>query len=138
MKTCFKCGEVKALSDFYKHKMMADGHLGKCKECTKRDVKVNRTENIERFRAYDRERGNRHGPEYVEEYRKRYPNKHKAHALVSYHVKAGNLIPMPCEICGAKGVAHHDDYLKPLNVRWLCYAHHSQWHAKHGEGANAS
>ena len=35
-KKCFKCGKVKDLTLFYKHKMMNDGHLGKCKECTKK------------------------------------------------------------------------------------------------------
>lgn len=37
-KACFKCGEVLPISDYYKHKKMADGHLGKCKTCTKADV----------------------------------------------------------------------------------------------------
>lgn len=38
MKKCFKCGIEKDLSEFYKHKQMGDGHLGKCILCTKNDV----------------------------------------------------------------------------------------------------
>lgn len=39
MKKCFKCGVELELSEFYKHKRMSDGHLGKCKSCTKLDAK---------------------------------------------------------------------------------------------------
>jgi hypothetical protein len=38
-KICFKCLVDKPLSDYYKHAQMGDGHLNKCKVCTKKDTK---------------------------------------------------------------------------------------------------
>ncbi len=57
-KQCFKCKIVKGINDFYKHSGMADGHLGKCKECTKQDVK-NRYDDpvsLKRITEYERKR----------------------------------------------------------------------------------
>ena len=139
MKECFKCREVKPLYEFYKHKQMTDGHLNKCKECSKVDVQLNRLKNIDKYRAYDRERGNRLPPEYMKAWREKYPIKYKAHTLVGNQVRAGNLVSKPCEVCGSDYThAHHDDYAEPLNVRWLCPSHHKKWHMDNGEGANAS
>lgn len=44
-------------------------------------------------------------------------------------MKLGQLVRQPCEICGDTAVqAHHDDYSKPLDVRWLCRSHHVGLH----------
>ena len=51
MKICFKCKEEKPLSDYYKHKAMADGHLNKCKTCTKRDTDKREKQSINASRS---------------------------------------------------------------------------------------
>lgn len=137
VKKCFKCGEVKSISEFYKHKRMKDGHLNKCKECSKVDALNHRDKNIDKIREYDRNRGNRQKAGYSRQWKDDNPKKYRAHNMVSNHLRAGNIKKMPCEVCKSeKVVAHHDDYNMPLNIRWLCQAHHKQWHAKYGEGAN--
>jgi hypothetical protein len=60
---------------------------------------------------------------------RQYPKNIVAHKLVGYAKKIGFLVPGPCEVCGGKKVeAHHDDYDKPLTVRWMCPKHHKEWH----------
>ena len=50
---------------------------------------------------------------------------------VAYALKTGALKRGDCEVCGKpEGQAHHDDYSKPLDVRWFCTKHHGQAHAK--------
>lgn len=137
IKTCRKCGEIKDSSLFYKHPKARDGRDSKCIECAKADSIRVRNARIEHYREYDRERGNRQGVEYLRAYRRANPKKYKAHSAVSNAVRDGKMKQCPCEICGSeKSVAHHDDYDFPLLVRWLCQAHHKQWHAKNGPGAN--
>lgn len=138
MKTCFKCGCSKGLEEFYRHPMMADGHVNKCKECNKKDVIANRLAKLERYREYDRQRGNRLTANDVRRYREANPKKYQAHQKVGRAIRNGSLIPKPCEVCGSADVhGHHPDYDKPLDVMWLCAADHKAWHITHGEGLNA-
>jgi len=72
------------------------------------------------------------------EYRAEYPKKYAAHSAVHCAKIKGVLVPGPCEICLSTDSvhAHHDDYDRPLDVRWLCPQHHRDWHKEHGEAAN--
>jgi len=141
-KRCFKCGEIKPLSAFYKHKMMKDGHVNKCKDCNKKDVRDNRNKNIDYYRDYDKERGNRQDRSYVKSYRDRYPMKWAAQRMIGNAVRDGRIEKKyNCEECGVfheKIHGHHDDYAKPLDVRWLCPSCHKKWHLKNGEAPNGS
>jgi hypothetical protein len=70
-------------------------------------------------------------------YRQRHALKYKAHIIVNNAVRDGLLLKGPCEVCGLQSAeAHHDDYSFPLRVRWLCQAHHKQWHRDHPEACN--
>jgi hypothetical protein len=57
--------------------------------------------------------------------------RHKARRKVRHEMQMGRMVRQPCEICGeVLSQAHHDDYSKPLEVRWLCRLHHREHHAK--------
>lgn len=156
MKICSKCKEQKSISKFYKCKTGADGHFNKCKECTKKDVRNNRKKRIDYYRSYDRERNqspirfkqraelikirrstSKGKAKHNEQSRKwREQNKHKrrAYTKVWDAIRDRKLFQQPCEICGkSKANAHHDDYSKPLEVRWLCHKHHMEHHKNERE-----
>lgn len=135
MKKCFKCEQYKELRFFYKHPQMADGYLNKCKHCAKKDVREGYRANIDHFKAYEKERlqnpeRKAKAIEYQRERRKRNPGKSRARNAVSNAIRDGRLMKQACEKCGANAQAHHEDYRKPLVVRWLCRAHHLEEHEK--------
>jgi hypothetical protein len=145
MKTCFKCHITKPLSEFYRHPKMSDGHLNKCKSCTKKDtqkrtdyLRANDPEWVEdelaRQRLKERKRrelglASPASPATIYKWRKNNPQKRAAHSAVQYALESGKLQKLPCSVCGVKNAhAHHDDYSKPLDVIWLCSRHHHERH----------
>ena len=72
---------------------------------------------------------------YNREWRKKNPpsledrKKDNVRVKTHYRILKGILIKKPCEICGeVKVEAHHDDYDKPFEIRWLCVKHHHEFH----------
>ena len=114
-KTCFKCNSEKPLTEYYKHKEMYDGHLNKCKDCTKKDAReralvlLNDIEWVDSERKRGREKYYRLGykekykqtseqkKNEVNKYRSKYPEKYKAKNASQY-------------ISSNKGHNHHWSY----------------------------
>ena len=138
-KRCFKCGEVRPLDDFYRYRMMADGHLNKCKSCAKRDVAnryvAKRAEISARVSEMRTPEQRAMAQEGRRRHRARHPERERARAAVTRAVGSGRLQRRPCEACGeAETQAHHEDYSRPLDVVWLCFVCHR---ARHGQIASA-
>jgi hypothetical protein len=90
-------------------------------------------------KAYMREWGKAHRGRH-----KKYPTKNphwtvkaarygmpmiRAHRAVTTALASLKLARGSCEECGSwRTQAHHHDYAKPLDVRWLCDPHHQQLH----------
>jgi len=157
-KNCFKCGELKPLSMFYKHKQMKDGRVNKCKECNKADVSGNYRANIYHYKKYEKSRatlshrvkaradytktdeGKAAGSKAKKAWRERNAVKNGASIIVGNAVRDGRLIkPDYCESCRNKPNrlhGHHDNYAFALQVRWLCPGCHTKWHKENGPGIN--
>lgn len=149
MKVCRECKTEKPFSDFYKHPKMADGHLNKCSDCVKARVSKHREANLEKVREYDKRRatlphriqarreyfqteaGKKARNKASAEYKKKYPMKYAAHVIVRNAIRNGKFTQANnCSVCDSTGKieGHHDDYTKPLEVRWLCEKCHKEWH----------
>jgi hypothetical protein len=156
-KICFKCNHSKPTSEFYANSRMGDGLFGKCKECTKADVKNNRELKADYYREFDANRAMLpHRIAARAKYQKTEqgikcankakgmwielnPIKRLAHHALNNAVRDGKLIkPKSCQQCSKTGRihGHHCDYAKVFDVLWLCPACHMKWHKVNGEAEN--
>lgn len=65
------------------------------------------------------------------EWRENNPKGAYAQGLINYLIKKGEIKRGECEFknefCSKSIIqAHHEDYEKPLEVRWLCASHHKK------------
>ena len=119
-KKCSKCGG----------KSLALNYL--CKSCKtlydKERYKKNRDRLLANIKRYHlTPRGILVARETRDRMSKKYPEKKRARNRVGLAIFYGKIKKGICDICGGTKVeAHHSDYKKPLEVRWLCPAHHRQ------------
>ena len=65
------------------------------------------------------------------------PIKERARRTLASEVRAGRIKRMPCEVCGEPNAhAHHPDYARPYEVRWLCPFHHTEVHRNENASLN--
>ena len=58
-----------------------------------------------------------------------------AHVAVASALRRKLIVRQPCDVCGDPETdSHHDDYLQPLKVRWLCRRHHKDEHRRLRQG----
>jgi len=123
-KKCFKCGRELPLSEFYKHAAMGDGHLNKCKECTKKDVKA----------RYDVKSED---PEWIEKERERSRRKYYNLGYKDKYKTTRSICPEGANISrdlrvrgyDTKGKeAHHWNYNFPFSVILMSRKAHKRIH----------
>jgi len=154
--TCSKCGVEKPAAEFgtAPFHLKRNGLRSQCMACEYelcqkwRDenrgrwlesVATNRSKNREREKEKSRASYYRRVPQVLEQnkrYEKANPEKVRAHKLVTLAVKRGDLIkPSTCSKCGVeeKLDAHHENYLWPLKVKWLCHPCHKTLHKNRKE-----
>lgn len=119
-KICFKCRRELPLSNFYKHPQMADGHLNKCKECTRTDVHDNYLKNLDSpdYVEKERERGR---DKYHRLYKGNHSKRHGGGGARKYIENRVGKLPENVEL-------HHWNYNFPYKVFQLSRRHHARLH----------
>lgn len=143
-KTCFKCKKELPITSFYAHKQTADRHLGKCKECTKKDAHENYIKDINASRIKENKRYKRrmlnpvfrkYKKEYGIQYYKRHPERIKWNNVKKViNRKKTNY----CQICNqhrkkSEIHGHHENYKFIKEVIWVCPPCHHKIHRQKKE-----
>lgn len=123
-KPCGHCGQLLPAKEFNRCSYSSTGLRSQCKSC----MAEQRAASASARKAY------RQRPEVREWYREYRKSRYVRDKLKAAARNATRkLSRQPCEKCGEpRAHAHHDDYGRPLDVRWLCTTHHAEWH-KHNK-----
>jgi hypothetical protein len=101
-KRCSRCGESRPRLRFYRDPRKRDGRRSACPPCERA---------------------------YLIAWHAANPKAKAAHKKIENALKRGELVrPAACEVCGREGRldAHHEDYARPRDVRFLCRGCHNR------------
>ncbi len=132
-KRCRICQQNRPPSDFYDQPGSRDGKRNECRFCFSDAVCRRQRENGDRYKAYQRQ-WRKENQEMVRVYEHSHAQSPERRARNSAKAAAkwGTIArPQECPRCGSQGKeihAHHEDYSRPLDVRWLCEGCHFQLH----------
>ena len=135
LKRCSACGTFKSRHEFSVDRRAADGLNSRCKVCYNVYMRAYQAAHREKRKGVD----SRHYAKYRNEIQRRHREWDAAHPLavaarlaVYDAVHSGRLVkPKSCAGCGRSGCriyGHHDDYTRPLCVRWFCASCHRSHH----------
>jgi hypothetical protein len=137
IKICSRCKLRLPIDEFYKDKSKPSGIAYRCKRCEAYLKREQRIRNKDTFKKKDRLYYKEHKKELLKK-RKIWAEKNRqkitAHNLVRKALYHGELKRVDiCEICfkSKSSLAHHDNYNKPLDVKWVCALCHMRLH--HGK-----
>jgi hypothetical protein len=131
--TCNKCGLELPQDSFYV-RLETGKRRRTCRVCWLSASTARRNANIEAVRQYDRDRArakNKTGASAAarEAWNLKNRSKRRAAWLLDKAIKSGKVERITwCQSCGASSVrleTHHSDYLRPLDVIWLCKPCHA-------------
>ncbi|EMI2417299.1 hypothetical protein ACPUED_14185 [Proteus mirabilis] len=127
---CRVCEEDKPESDYYpRNKTCKACYIKKVTEYQRGAGKESHNRACKKYNKTEKGKVSLRKAE--KNYQENYPNKKLANWKIKSKIRCGQLKrPKVCEQCGTECSpdAHHDDYTKPLEVRWFCTPCHQEWH----------
>jgi Kayvirus endonuclease len=135
---CCRCKSELSKECFYKNNTKARGINSFCKDCERKHNQEKRIKYNDSYKEKDK-RYYKKNKDNIKEKRALYYEKNRvktlAHQAVRKALVNGDLVKPPfCEnypfsdVCNDGLVAHHEDYSKPLEVKWLCPTCHMRLH----------
>lgn len=131
-RNCKICKVSKPLNTEYFYRKTPTTFDTRCKECHKNESRTMKREKYDPVKQRAKDIKRRQSGKAGENYQtmtNKYPEKYKARYTLRNYVRLGKIKKGLCEVCkDSKTQAHHDDYSKPLDVKWLCSKHHKEIH----------